>query len=66
ESIQGFSAHADKNGLFQWISHLKHDPKTVFLTHGDLDAASALASRLQKAKGWTTEIPEYLATYHLT
>ncbi|MCG2815753.1 MAG: MBL fold metallo-hydrolase [Candidatus Aminicenantes bacterium] len=66
EAIHGFSAHADRNGLFQWVSHLKRGPKTVFLTHGDPEAASALASRLQKEKGWKTEIPEYLATYRLT
>jgi metallo-beta-lactamase family protein len=59
ESIQGFSAHADKNELFHWLSGLKTDPKKVFVTHGEPDAAHHFADYLRQQKGWDVSVPAF-------
>jgi metallo-beta-lactamase family protein len=57
--INGLSAHADQAGLLKWISHLKSPPKSIFLTHGDEDAATVLAEKIEAETGWTAQIPDY-------
>ena len=48
-SISGFSAHADQHELEAWLGHFAADgrPKTVFIVHGDPDAAEAFATRIR-------------------
>ena len=41
-SLDGFSGHADKNGLLNWIDALKEKPKTIFLNHGEYESQIAL------------------------
>lgn len=50
ESIEGFSAHADKVGLLKWIKGFSPKPKKVFITHGDLNQQEALVKTLAKEK----------------
>jgi metallo-beta-lactamase family protein len=50
ESIEGFSAHADKVGLLKWIKNFAPKPKKVFITHGDLEQQEALVKTLTKEK----------------
>ena len=54
-----FSAHADKNELLKFLSHIKKDPKMVFLTHGEESQSLAFADLLVKEKGWNVLVPEY-------
>ena len=48
-SISGFSAHADQHELEAWLGHFATDarPKTVYIVHGDPDAAEAFAGRIR-------------------
>jgi len=55
ETEEGFSAHADKDGLLEWLDNFKGKPK-VFLIHGDEDQQIALEKTL-KAKGFECHIP---------
>ncbi len=57
--IYGFSGHADRSGLLHWIEHLKQAPKSIFLTHGEEDAALSLAEQIRSDKGWTVSVPEF-------
>ena len=34
-TIGGLSAHADKNGLMDWLTHFSKKPKKVFIVHGE-------------------------------
>ncbi len=63
--IHGFSAHADKDGLFKWINHLRENPKTIFLTHGEYDSANVFSERIIQARQWKVQIPEYMQSYKL-
>jgi metallo-beta-lactamase family protein len=57
--INGFSAHADKDELFRWLSGLKKSPRHLFVTHGEPDAARYFANFVKEKKGWPTSVPGY-------
>lgn len=58
EKVPGLSGHADRDGLLQWLGHLKTPPRQTFLTHGEPDSAAALAETLRDEKGWKVTVPE--------
>lgn len=65
ERLYGFSGHADRQGLLDWINNLKSPPRHTFLTHGELEPAEALAKTLRGQK-WRVAIPEYQETIDLS
>ncbi|MGI5308742.1 MBL fold metallo-hydrolase RNA specificity domain-containing protein [Rheinheimera sp. WS51] len=46
-TLSGYSAHADKNGLINFIKRMRHKPQQVRIVHGDDDAKQALQVALQ-------------------
>lgn len=65
ERVEGFSAHADWQGVLRWLSGLHHPPKLVFTTHGEPEAAEAMAQHIRDKFGWKVEIPYYGETVEL-
>jgi metallo-beta-lactamase family protein len=63
--IHGFSAHADRDELFRWLSSLKRAPKHVFVTHGEAEVAESFGNFLREKTGWDISIPDYLAEARL-
>lgn len=59
EKVEGFSAHADWKGVLRWLGGLHHAPKTVFTTHGEPEAAAAMAQHIREKFGWNVVVPEY-------
>ena len=57
-SIGGFSAHADQNGLLDWLRHFATKPRNLFLVHGEQSAQDTLAQLIQEKLGWSTIIPK--------
>jgi len=58
--INGFSAHADRDGLLRWLSGYKKAPRHIFVTHGESQAASYFSEFVREKTGWKTSAPEYL------
>jgi metallo-beta-lactamase family protein len=58
ETVEGFSAHADRDGIMRWLSGLPAAPKRVFLTHGEPTAAVALSHDIKERFGWDAHVPE--------
>ncbi len=48
--LEGFSGHADKNGLLD--SGIPEEPKHIFLVHGEPDAKEAFADTVRKELGY--------------
>jgi len=65
EQIHGLSAHADRNALLRWATHLQSSPQRVFITHGEEEAAESFAESLRQQTGWTVTVPEYLEEQNL-
>jgi metallo-beta-lactamase family protein len=57
--INGFSAHADRDELFRWLSGLKRPPLRLFVTHGEPDVAQYFANFVKEKTGWQVSVPKY-------
>jgi len=57
--INGFSAHADRNELANWLAELKEPPKKLFVVHGEAESANHFASYLKNKTGWDIAVPAY-------
>ena len=57
--IGGFSAHADKTELLDWLKNLKKPPRKVFVVHGEENCAKNFADYVRKETGWDAEAPAY-------
>jgi len=64
KTIHGLSAHADQNDLLQWLANFKKKPKKVFITHGEIESATAFAKKIREI-GWDATIPAYLDSVEL-
>ncbi|HQZ16546.1 MAG TPA: MBL fold metallo-hydrolase [Vicinamibacteria bacterium] len=60
--LKGLSGHADVNELMRWLSGVKNPPKTVFVTHGEEDAALTLAVKINADRGFKTHVPRHVET----
>jgi metallo-beta-lactamase family protein len=65
EKVEGFSAHADWKAVLRWLSGLKTAPKAVFTTHGEPEAAEAMAEHIREKLGWNAVVPQYEQTIEL-
>ena len=59
ERVEGFSAHADWKAVIRWLEGLPNTPKQVFTTHGEPDAAAAMAQHIRDRFSWNVVVPEY-------
>lgn len=59
EKVEGFSAHADWKAVLRWLEGLRTTPRTVFTTHGEPDAAAAMAEHIRERFGWNVVVPAY-------
>ena len=63
--IHGFSAHADWKAVLRWLEGLQAAPQMVFTTHGEPEAAEAMAQHIRERFGWTVHVPQYGETVEL-
>lgn len=65
-TLGALSAHADRDGLLQWIARLPQPPRTVFLVHGEPVAADSLRLAIEERHpGWGCQVAEHLQTAQL-
>jgi metallo-beta-lactamase family protein len=57
--INGFSAHADRDELINWLSSLRKPPRRLFVTHGESSVSQHFAGLVRDKKGWEVAVPEY-------
>jgi len=57
--INGFSAHADKEELFEWLSGLKKPPRKLFVVHGESESANKFGNYIREKTGWDVAVPAY-------
>lgn len=59
ERIGGFSAHADWKEVLRWLEGMPSAPRMTFLTHGEPEAAAAMAGHIVERFQWETNVPQY-------
>ncbi len=62
-SIEGFSGHADKNGLIDWLKSFKKMPRKIFIVHGEESSAKSLSEIINNQLGIKTIIPNMGYTF---
>ena len=64
-TINGFSAHAGRSQILEWVSAFRSPGMQVFLVHGEYSAQESLAAELRERFGFSVEIPDYLEEWTL-
>ncbi|HHY83805.1 MAG TPA: MBL fold metallo-hydrolase [Clostridiales bacterium] len=64
-NVEGFSGHADKNGLINWLMNFKKKPVKLFIVHGEYQAKADFAAEVEKVLGIECIIPEYDEVYEI-
>lgn len=65
ERIDGFSGHAGRSGLLDWLRAFRRPPRRLFLVHGEDEAAEALAADIRRQLGWKPVVPAYGEAYEI-
>ena len=65
EYIEGYSGHADQDGLMNFIYSFITKPKHIFLVHGEEGAQEELKERVETEAGISVTIPEFGETYDI-
>lgn len=63
ESVSGFSGHADRNGLENFVRTMNPRPEEILCIHGDESATDELSSGLYQQFGLRTYAPRNMETF---
>ncbi|WP_418314760.1 MBL fold metallo-hydrolase RNA specificity domain-containing protein [Piscinibacter sakaiensis] len=63
--LEGFSGHADADGLMAWLRGFERPPAHCFVVHGEPAAADCLRGRIQDELGWSVSVPEQGSSHRL-
>ena len=65
ETLEGYSAHADRDELRQWIRQLGGPVQRAFVVHGEPDAAEAMAKMLNDEGVGEVVVPKHGESFEL-
>ncbi len=65
EYIEGYSGHADQEGLMNFIYSFISKPKHIFLVHGEEEAQNILKEKIKEETKIGVTIPEFGETYEI-
>ncbi|MGI6737573.1 MAG: MBL fold metallo-hydrolase RNA specificity domain-containing protein [Anaerovoracaceae bacterium] len=62
-NLEGFSGHADRDGLLAWLEGFEKAPQQLYLVHGEAKAKEHFAAAVRQQLGWqpvaVSEISEF-------
>lgn len=64
--VGGFSAHADWQEVIRWLKDLPAPPRRVFVTHGEVGSATAMAEHIREQFNWQVEVPTHGQQFELS
>jgi metallo-beta-lactamase family protein len=64
-TINGLSAHADRDALLGWLGHFKKPPRQTFVVHGESGTAEDFANQVREQLDWNVRVPELLEEVEL-
>ena len=62
--ISGFSGHAGRDEMLQWLQKIPQKPTRVFLVHGEKDVIDGFAAAV-RSLGYTVSVPELFEAFDL-
>lgn len=64
-NVEGFSGHADKIALLNWIEAFGEKPGKIFIVHGEKDSKEAFAKEVKNKFNIDCIVPEYNVIYDI-
>ncbi|HHX14176.1 MAG TPA: MBL fold metallo-hydrolase, partial [Clostridiales bacterium] len=64
-NLSGFSGHADREGLLNWLGGFQKEPYQIFLVHGELEAKNAFAESVKNCFGYDCIVVQGVSEYEL-
>ena len=64
-NLQGFSGHADRDDLLDWLSGFKKMPHKIFLVHGEEESKKGFAAIVKQSLGYDCTVIEDVSEYSL-
>ncbi len=55
-NLQGFSGHADREGLLSWVGGFRQKPKEIFLVHGEEKSKDDLSYSIKEKLGYDATV----------
>ena len=65
EAINGYSAHADREGLLDWVRPIAKDIQHAFAVHGEPESVAAVAGSLRELGVRRATVPEQADVFEL-
>jgi metallo-beta-lactamase family protein len=65
EVIDGFSGHADRDELVDWVRQMQKQPQQTFLVHGEEDSMFAFKQTLETTLGLHVTVPQLGQTFEV-
>ncbi|MEG0073646.1 MAG: MBL fold metallo-hydrolase [Clostridia bacterium] len=63
--LDGFSGHADHDGLMDWISNIKDKPKNIFIVHGEYEGQKDFANDIFRKFNIKSFIPQFSESFNI-
>lgn len=57
-TINGLSAHADRDALLGWLGHFRRPPRQTWVVHGEPLAAHALRDEIERRYRWRASVAQ--------
>lgn len=64
-SLEGFSGHADREGIIRWVKSFKNRPQKIFVVHGEEEATEEISRKIEEELKIKTYIPELGETLYV-
>lgn len=64
-NLEGFSGHADRDGLLTWLKGFQIKPKQIFLVHGELQSKIDFAEVVKRELGYEPVVVNVNSEYEL-
>lgn len=64
-TVDGLSAHADRDELIDWLAGFATPPRQTYLVHGEAESSQALAATIRDRLGWRVAVAEDQGTVPL-
>jgi metallo-beta-lactamase family protein len=65
ETLDGFSAHADRDEIMRWLSGFRRAPGETYVVHGEPAPAASLAETIRVRLGWKVSVAQDQQTISL-
>lgn len=64
-NFEGFSGHADRDGLLEWLRGFRQEPHHIFLVHGETEAKKGFAEYVKEKLGYICKVIEGVTEFDL-